>query len=166
MWTLSCSVLSLICLSLVKYSCNPANCLSRGFYASAFFSLGVVLHFLQHRDFHTQTLGLVSEDAICWYALDSDSFKIGFPQWTAWFKGSTFGNDEIPSSWVPLLASVPSYCFYTLFIDGCSPTDSAKLITAIPLRPSRGKVSGGHNRLHTAGSAWPGCHRDVWSLWQ
>lgn len=126
----------------MKYSCNPADYPSGFLPASAFFSLGVVLHFLQYWDFHLQNLGLVSEDTVCWYDLDSVSLKIGFQQWTAWFKGSTFGNDEIPSSWVALLASVPSYCCYTLFIDGCSPMDSAKLITTIPLPPVKEKRVG------------------------
>lgn len=123
------------CLLLVKYSCNPADCPSGFFTASGFSISGVVLRFLQYWDFHIQNLGLVSEDTVCWYDLDSDSLKIGFQQWTAWFKGSTFGNDEILSSWVALLASVPSYCCYTLFIDGCCPMDSAKLITTVPPPP-------------------------------
>lgn len=137
----------------MKYSCNHANYPSGFFTASAFSSLRVVLHFLWYWDFHIQILGLASEDDVCWYDLDSNSLKIGFQQWTAWFKGSTFGSDEILSSWVALLASVPSYCCYMLFIDGCSPMDSAKLITTIP-PPSQGKVSGGSDRLQTACSSW------------
>lgn len=144
------------CLLLVKYSCNPANYPSGFFTASAFSSLRVVLHFLRYWDFHIQILGLASEDGVCWYDLDSNSLKIGFQQWTAWFKGSTFGSDEILSSWVALLASVPSYCCYMLFIDGYSPMDSAKLIATIPPPQSRksewGKRQTSNSLLVMAGS--------------
>lgn len=155
MWTLTCSIHSFLwslghsfSALLTKYSCNPAHLV--GFLiASSFSSLGVVLYLVALLTCTCSIWGWFNKWLCFWCDLDSPCLKTGSQQWTAWSRGSTFGNDGIRSSWAASLASAPSYCCSLPSIDGCSPVDSAKLITTIP-PPSQGKASGGRDGLPSA----------------
>ena len=66
-------------------------------------------------------LWLFIKEASSTYDLNKDFPKIVFLLWTASSSESTLGSGETPSSWVVLLASVPSCCCCMHSIDGTSP---------------------------------------------